>query len=87
MTQLLEARGGKITPEMEFVAQREGLSPEEIQQEIAEGRMVIPANRLHLNCRLGGILVLKTRRAAEKRINVKIYIIISTIAEEFSLHL
>jgi phosphomethylpyrimidine synthase len=52
MTQLLEARTGKITPEMEFVAQREGVSPDLIRQEVAAGRMVIPANRVHLNCRL-----------------------------------
>jgi phosphomethylpyrimidine synthase len=52
MTQLLEARAGKITPEMEFVAKREGLTPELIRQEVAEGRMVIPSNRVHLDCRL-----------------------------------
>jgi phosphomethylpyrimidine synthase len=52
MTQLLEARAGKITPEMEYVAQREGLTPEQIREEVATGRMVIPANRVHLNSRL-----------------------------------
>jgi phosphomethylpyrimidine synthase len=52
MTQLLEARAGKITPEMEFVAARENLSPQRVRQEVAEGRMVIPANRVHLDCRL-----------------------------------
>ncbi len=48
MTQLVEARAGRITPEMEFVAQREGLTPDVVRQEVAEGRMVIPANRVHL---------------------------------------
>ncbi|MCA9216031.1 MAG: phosphomethylpyrimidine synthase ThiC [Planctomycetales bacterium] len=52
MTQLLEARAGKITPEMEFVANREGLTPEGIRTEVAEGRMVIPANKVHLDGRL-----------------------------------
>ncbi len=52
MTQLLEARAGKITPEMEYVARREGLTPELVRQEVAEGRMVIPANRVHLDARL-----------------------------------
>lgn len=52
MTQLLEAKAGKITPEMEYVAQREGLTPETIREEVAAGRMVIPANRVHLDCRL-----------------------------------
>lgn len=52
MTQLLEAQAGKITPEMEFVANREGLEPELIRTEVAEGRMVIPANKVHLDGRL-----------------------------------
>ncbi|MBL8854963.1 MAG: phosphomethylpyrimidine synthase ThiC, partial [Planctomycetaceae bacterium] len=33
---------------MEFVAKRENLSPELIRAEVAVGRMVIPANRVHL---------------------------------------
>ena len=51
MTQIEEARRGRITPEMEFVARREGLEPETIRAEVARGRMVIPANSVHL--RLG----------------------------------
>ena len=47
-TQLLEARAGNITPEMEFVAKREQLSAETIRDEVAAGRMVIPANKVHL---------------------------------------
>lgn len=52
MTQILEARQGNITPEMEYVANREGLTAEEIRLEVAEGRMVIPANKVHLDGRL-----------------------------------
>jgi phosphomethylpyrimidine synthase len=52
MTQIESARQGIVTPEMEFVAQREGLSPETIRDEVAIGRMVIPANRVHLAGRL-----------------------------------
>ncbi len=48
MTQIESARKGIITPEMEFVAQREDLEPELIRSEIARGRMVIPANVHHL---------------------------------------
>ncbi len=48
MTQLQAARAGQITPEMEFVAQREQLSPELVRVEVAAGRMVIPANVMHL---------------------------------------
>ena len=35
MTQLHYARKGEITPEMEFVAVREGVSPETVREEIA----------------------------------------------------
>ena len=48
MTQYTEACAGNITPEMEYVAQRESLEPELIREEVAAGRMVIPANRIHL---------------------------------------
>ena len=47
-TQLLAARGGEITPQMEFVAQRESLDAELVRSEVAAGRMVIPANKVHL---------------------------------------
>ncbi len=48
MTQIEAARKGEITPEMEFVARREKLTPEFIRDEVASGRMVIPANKVHL---------------------------------------
>ena len=51
-TQIEAARAGQITPEMEFVAQREDLSPELVRDEVAAGRMVIPANKVHLAGRL-----------------------------------
>ena len=47
-TQILKARRGEVTPEMEYVAKRENLSPELIRDEVAVGRMVIPANINHL---------------------------------------
>ena len=52
MTQIESARAGTITPEMEYVAERESLSPEVIREEVATGRMVIPANRVHLDQQL-----------------------------------
>jgi len=52
MTQLESARQGIITPEMQYVAQREDLEPELIRSEVARGRMVIPANVNHLKKRL-----------------------------------
>src|ERR1700704_5843681 len=52
MTQLEAARHGTITEEMAFVARREDLAPELIRDEVARGRMVIPANIHHLKQRL-----------------------------------
>ncbi len=51
-TQIQAARAGHITPEMEFVAQREDLAPQLVRDEDAAGRMVIPANKVHLAGRL-----------------------------------
>jgi len=48
MTQIEQARQGIVSPEMEFVAQRERLEPEVVRAEVARGRMVIPANVEHL---------------------------------------
>jgi len=47
VTQLHYAKRGVITPEMEYVALRENLSPEFIRNEIAIGRAIIPANINH----------------------------------------
>ncbi|MEX2170980.1 MAG: phosphomethylpyrimidine synthase ThiC [Pirellulales bacterium] len=52
ITQLEHAQAGSITPEMEFVAKREKLEPKTIREEVAAGRMVIPANTVHLADRL-----------------------------------
>jgi len=51
-TQIQDARQGKITPEMESVAKRESLSSALVRDEVAAGRMVIPANKVHLSGRL-----------------------------------
>jgi phosphomethylpyrimidine synthase len=47
VTQMHYARRGEITPEMEFVALREGMAPEVVRDEIARGRAIIPANINH----------------------------------------
>jgi phosphomethylpyrimidine synthase len=49
MTQIEQARLGIVTPEMGHVARRELLDPELIRSEVARGRMVIPANTVHLS--------------------------------------
>ncbi|MFI5381083.1 MAG: phosphomethylpyrimidine synthase ThiC, partial [Tepidisphaerales bacterium] len=52
-TQLEEARSGRISPEARRVALLEPhLTPEQIRVEVAAGRMVIPANKVHLKYKL-----------------------------------
>jgi phosphomethylpyrimidine synthase len=48
VTQLHYARKGEITPEMEFIAVREGLPAQFVRDEVARGRAIIPANINHL---------------------------------------
>lgn len=52
ITQLEAARAGQLTPEMEYAAGREDLAPEKVRDELAAGRMVIPANKVHAAGRL-----------------------------------
>ncbi|HKA14730.1 MAG TPA: phosphomethylpyrimidine synthase ThiC [Myxococcota bacterium] len=67
VTQLEHARLGAITPEMERVAQREPhLTPEMVRDEVAAGRMVIPANKVHLACGLDPMCI---GRASTTKIN------------------
>ncbi len=47
VTQMHYARRGEITPEMEFVALREGVEAELVRAEIARGRAILPANVNH----------------------------------------
>jgi phosphomethylpyrimidine synthase len=47
VTQLAYARAGIVTPEVEFVALREGLDPEFVRAEVARGRAVVPVNVNH----------------------------------------
>jgi phosphomethylpyrimidine synthase len=47
VSQMHYARRGDVTPEMEFVAVREGLEPEFVRDEVARGRAIIPSNLNH----------------------------------------
>ena len=47
VTQLGYARRGLVTPEMEFIAVREGVPAERVRAQVARGRAVIPANVNH----------------------------------------
>ena len=68
-TQILAARAGEITPEMSFVAEREKLPVETIRLEVASGRMVIPANKVHLQ---GALEPMAIGIAARCKINANI---------------
>jgi phosphomethylpyrimidine synthase len=52
MTQIELAREGVVSDEMKFVAAREGLEAELVRDEVAAGRMVIPANTVHIGKKL-----------------------------------
>jgi phosphomethylpyrimidine synthase len=67
ITQLEFARVGVITPEMARVAVREPhLTPEQVRDEVAAGRMVIPANKVHLQYQLDPMAI---GRASKTKIN------------------
>src|SRR5438874_8918824 len=68
-TQMFFARQGTLTPEMLRVAQRENLSPELIRDEVAIGRLIIPANINHLAQQLDPMAIGKV---ASVKINANI---------------
>ena len=69
MTQIEYARAGQITPQVEAVAQAEQLDPELVRDEVARGRMVIPANTTHL---AKGLVPIGIGIAARTKINANI---------------
>ncbi|MCH2151785.1 MAG: phosphomethylpyrimidine synthase ThiC [Phycisphaerales bacterium] len=67
VTQLEHARLGTITPEMERVAEREGhLTPAQVRDEVASGRLIIPANIHHLKYQLDPMAI---GRASKTKVN------------------
>nr|MDQ3331146.1 phosphomethylpyrimidine synthase ThiC [Planctomycetota bacterium] len=67
VTQLEHARLGIVTYEMKRVAEREPhLTPEQVRDEVAAGRMVIPANKVHLGYKLDPMAI---GRASKTKIN------------------
>ena len=48
VTQIDFARAGQITPQMKEVAEREHRDPEYIRERVADGRIAIPANIVHI---------------------------------------
>jgi phosphomethylpyrimidine synthase len=69
MTQIECARAGQVTPEIKAVAEAEGLEPELVRDEVARGRMVIPANKTHL---AKGLAPIGIGIAARTKINANI---------------
>ena len=54
-TQLARARRGEATPEMEAVARAEGVDFQTLMERVAQGKVVIPANKGHRGLRPTGI--------------------------------
>ena len=68
-TQMHYARRGEITDAMRFVAEREEVAPETIRDEVARGRLVIPANIRHL---AGALEPMCIGKVARVKINANI---------------
>ena len=67
ITQLEQARLGVVTPEMQRVSEREPhLTAHQVRDEIAAGRLVIPANRVHLEHELDPMAI---GRSTKTKIN------------------
>ena len=69
MTQLERARRGEITDAMRRVAQRENVTARFVRDQIAAGRLIIPANRVHMDGRLDPMGI---GRAVTTKINANI---------------
>ena len=69
MTQIEQAKSGRITDQKRQVAEKETVDAELIRQETAAGRLVIPANTVHLRGRLEPIGI---GRALTTKINANI---------------
>ena len=81
VTQLHMARRGEITEQMRRVAEREALAAELVRDEVAGGRLVIPANVNHLALRLDPMAI---GAVAKVKINANIgnSAVTSSIEEE-----
>jgi phosphomethylpyrimidine synthase len=78
-TQLQRARAGEVTAEMAFIAEREGVAPELVRDEVARGRAVIPANHNHPEAEP---MVIGKAFAVKVNANIGNSAVSSSIAEE-----
>ncbi|MCB9597804.1 MAG: phosphomethylpyrimidine synthase ThiC [Sandaracinaceae bacterium] len=70
ITQLEHARLGIVTPQMKRVAEREThLTAEQVRDEVAAGRMIIPANTVHLGYQLDPMAI---GRASRTKVNANL---------------
>jgi phosphomethylpyrimidine synthase len=81
VTQLDYARRGVTTDQMRRVAEREDLPPEVVRDEVARGRMVIPANVRHLAGRLDPMAI-GSRAAVKINANIGNSAVTSDIDQE-----
>ncbi len=79
VTQMHYARRGQITPEMEFVALREGVKPEFVRAEVARGRAIIPSNINHPEAEP---MIIGSRFLVKINANIGNSVVASSIAEE-----
>ncbi|HTW16679.1 MAG TPA: phosphomethylpyrimidine synthase ThiC [Nocardioides sp.] len=79
VTQLRYARQGIVTPEMEYVAAREGCDPELVRIEVAAGRAIIPANVNHPEAEP---MIIGRRFLVKINANIGNSAVTSSIAEE-----
>src|SRR5438105_3604008 len=79
VTQLHYARAGHVTPEMEFVAVREGVDHEMVRSEVARGRAIIPANVNHPESEP---MIIGRRFLVKVNANIGNSAVTSSIAEE-----
>ncbi|WP_301107995.1 phosphomethylpyrimidine synthase ThiC [Sporosarcina sp.] len=79
VTQMHYARKGMITPEMEFIAIREGVQPELVRDEVARGRAIIPSNINHPEAEP---MIIGSRFHVKINANIGNSAVSSSIAEE-----
>lgn len=69
VTQIDFARAGQITPQMKEVAEREHREPEYIRERVADGRIAIPANIVHIK---KGMRVFGVGEGLSTKVNVNL---------------
>ncbi|HIH09550.1 MAG TPA: phosphomethylpyrimidine synthase ThiC [Candidatus Diapherotrites archaeon] len=69
VTQMQLAADGKVSEEMEIVAQKENFDSKKLRREIAAGRIIIPANKVHLK---KGLVPIGIGKGLSTKINANI---------------